>query len=134
MELVTSLLTFAKGVFPATVGSIIAVWRKRKEVKFEEMSVYQKVSMLVVIISAIVIGVCIGKWVGGAIALYFGVEQGVQMVLIEFATALNGLKIVDSLIKSAESALDIVTENVPILINKVVGAISDKIDKLFGKK
>lgn len=134
MELVTSLLTFAKGVFPATVGSIIAVWRKRKEVKFEEMSAYQKVSMLVVIISAIVIGVCIGKWVGGAIALYFGVEQGVQMVLIEFATALNGLKIVDSLIKSAESALDIVTENVPILINKVVGAISDKIDKLFGKK
>ena len=134
MELVTSLLTFAKGVFPATVGSIIAVWRKRKEVKLEEMNDFQRMSLVIVIICAIIVGVCIGKWVGGAIALYFGIEQGVQVVLIEFATALNGLKIVDSLIKGAESALDIVTENIPILINKVVSAISDKIDKLFGKK
>ena len=134
MELVTSLLTFAKGVFPATVGSIIAVWRKRKEVKFEEMSMYQKASMLVVILCAIVVGVCIGKWVGGAIALYFGIEQGVQVILIEFATALNGLKIVDSLIKGAESALDIITENIPIIANKIVDAISGKIDKIFGKK
>ena len=134
MELVTSLLTFAKGVFPATLGSIIAVWRKRKEVKFEEMSMYQKTSMLVVILCAIVVGVCIGKWVGGAIALYFGIEQGVQVILIEFATALNGLKIVDSLIKGAESALDIITENTPIIANKIVSAIGDKIDKIFGKK
>lgn len=133
MELVTSLLTFAKGVFPATIGSIIAVWRKRKEVKLEDMSTFQKFSMVFVVISAIIIGVCIGKWVGGAIGLYFGIEQSVQMILIEFVTALNGLKIVDSLIKGAESALDIVTENIPVLINKVVKAISDKIDKLFGK-
>lgn len=133
MELVTSLLTFAKGVFPATIGSIIAVWRKRKEVKLEDMSTFQKFSMVFVVISAIIIGVCIGKWVGGAIGLYFGIEQSVQMVLIEFVTALNGLKIVDSLIKGAESALDIVTENIPVLINKVVKVISDKIDKLFGK-
>lgn len=133
MELVTSLLTFAKGVFPATIGSIIAVWRKRKEVKLEDMSTFQKFSMVFVVISAIIIGVCIGKWVGGAIGLYFGIEQSVQMILIEFVTALNGLKIVDSLIKGAESALDIVTENIPVLINKVVKVISDKIDKLFGK-
>lgn len=134
MELITSLLTFSKAIFPATLGSLIAVWRKRKEVEFTNMSVYQKASIVITAICAVIIGVCIGKWLGGAIAIHFGVEQGIQIILIEFATALNALKIIDSLIKSAESALDIVTENVPILINKVVGAISDKIDKLFGKK
>ena len=75
MELVTSLLTFAKGVFPATVGSVIAVWRKRKEVKLEEMNDFQRMSLVIVVICAIIVGVCIGKWVGGAIALYFGIEQ-----------------------------------------------------------
>lgn len=134
MELITSLLSMSKGFFPAFLGSLIAVWRKRKEVKFDEMTAYQKASMLIVVICAIVVGVCIGKWVGGAIALYFGVELEMQIILIEFITALNGLKIVDSMIKGAESALDIVTENVPILINKIVSNISDKIDKIFGKK
>ena len=134
MEILTSLLTFAQGVFPATLGSIIAVWRKRKEVKLNDMSAFQKVSLIFVVLCAIVIGVCIGKWVGGALAIYFGITEGLQLILIEFATALSGLKIVDSFIKSSESALDIVTENVPKLINKVVEAISSKIDKFFGNK
>lgn len=134
MEFLTTALTFSKAIFPAVLGSIIAVWRKREEVKFSEMNAYQRFSFAFVILFAIVIGVCIGKWLGGAIALYFGVEQEIQIILIEFATALNGLKIIDSLIKSAESALDIVTENVPKLINKVVEAISSKIDKIFGNK
>lgn len=98
------------------------------------MSASQKLAMFVVVICAIVVGVCIGKWVGGAVALYFGIEEGFQLILIEFATALNGLKIVDSFIKWAESALDIVTENVPIIANKIVSIISDKIDRIFGKK
>lgn len=134
MELITGLLAFSKGIFPATLGSLIAVFRKRKEVDAKDMDNYQRVTLFVVVVSAIIVGVCIGKWVGGAIALYFGVEQGVQIILIEFATALNGLKIVDSLIKSAESALDILTENVPKLISKIVDAISDKIDKVLGRK
>ena len=61
MEILTSLFSLSKGFFPAFVGSIIAVWRKRKEVKFEEMTAYQKFAMLFVIVCAIVIGVCIGK-------------------------------------------------------------------------
>lgn len=134
MEFLTGFLTFAKGVFPATLGSILAVWKKRKDVKLSEMSASEKLSMVVVVVAAIIVGVCIGKWVGGAIGLYFGVEQEVQLILIEFATALSGLKIIDSFSKSVESALDLVTENVPILFQKVIDAISDKIDKFFGKK
>lgn len=134
MELVTTLLVFAKSIFPATVGAIIAVWTKRKEVKIEEMSAVQKASMFVVMICAIVVGVCIGKWVGGAIALYFGVQQELHLIILEFVTALNGLKLVDSVIKGADSALDILTQSVPVIINKVVEAITDRIDKIIGKK
>lgn len=133
MELVTSFLAFAKSIFPTVIGSVIAIWRKRNEVNFREMDAYQKASMLLVALFAIVVGVCIGKWVGGAVAAYYGTTPMIT-TLIEFVTALNGLKIVDSAIKSVEAALDIVTKNVPVLMGNIVELISDKIEKIFGKK
>lgn len=133
MELITSFLAFAKGIFPATIGSVIAVWRSRNEVNFREMDIYQKMSMFLVALFAIMVGVCIGKWVGGAVAAYYTTTPMIT-TLIEFVTALNGLKIVDSLIKSVESALDIITKNVPVLIGNLVEIVSDKIEKIFGKK
>ena len=133
MELITSFLAFTKGIFPAAIGSVIAVWRKRNEVNFREMDAYQKASMILVALFAILVGVCIGKWVGGAVAAYYTTSPMIT-TLIEFVTALNGLKIVDSAIKSVEAALDIVTKNVPVLVGNVVELISDKIEKIFGKK
>ncbi|WP_378347347.1 hypothetical protein [Acinetobacter baumannii] len=133
MEFLTSFIAFAKGVFPAAVGSVIAVWRKRNEVNFREMDAFQKASMISVALFAILVGICIGKWVGGAVAAYYTTSPMIT-TLIEFVTALNGLKIVDSAIKSVEAALDIVTKNVPVLVGNVVELISDKIEKIFGKK
>lgn len=133
MEFLTSFIAFAKSVFPAAIGSVIAVWRKRNEVNFREMDAFQKASMLAVALFAILVGICIGKWVGGAVAAYYTTSP-VITTLIEFVTALNGLKIVDSAIKSVEAALDIVTKNVPVLVGNVVELISDKIEKIFGKK
>ncbi|AYD82387.1 hypothetical protein Aci011_054 [Acinetobacter phage vB_AbaM_B09_Aci01-1] len=133
MEFLTSFIAFAKGIFPATIGSVVAVWRKRNEVNFREMDAYQKASMILVALFAILVGVCIGKWVGGAVAAYYTTTP-IITTLIEFVTALNGLKIVDSAIKSVEAALDIVTKNVPVLVGNVVELISDKIEKIFGKK
>lgn len=133
MEFLTSLIAFTKTVFPAALGSVVAVWRKRNEVNFREMDAYQRLSMLLVALFAIVVGVCIGKWVGGAVAAYYTTSE-IITTLIEFVVALNGLKIVDSLIKSVESALDIITKNVPLLMGNIVEMISDKIEKIFGKK
>lgn len=133
MEFLTSFLAFAKTVFPATLGSVIAVWRKRNEVNFKEMDAFQKASIFLVALFAVLVGVCIGKWVGGAISAHYAVSEPTA-ILIELAVALNGLKIIDSAIKSVESALDVVTKNVPILANTVIEAVSDKIGKMFGKK
>jgi len=133
MEILTSFLAFFKGIFPALMGSLIAIWRKKDGVHFGDKTLGQKLTLTFVIVCAMIVGVCIGKWVGGAVVAYFGVEQSMQIILIEFISALNGLKIVDSMVKSGESTLDIITENVPIFINKVFEAISDKIDKFFKK-
>lgn len=134
MELITSFLTFASGYFPATLGSLIAVWRKKQDVKFRELDNAQKFSMIAVAIVAIIIGICIGTWAGGAIVSYFGITGIFQIYLIQFATALNGLKIVDSLIASSEKSLDIITESIPKVVSSVMEIISDKITKIFGKK
>lgn len=130
---IAGVYLFLKSIFPATVGSVIATWRKRTDFNYREMDAFQKASLLFVALFAIVVGVCIGKWVGGAIAAFYATPD-VITVVIEFATALNGLKLVDSTIKGVEMILDSFLKNLPVLLNTIIDTISKKIEKIFGNK
>lgn len=129
-----ALLALSKANAPAIVGALLAVWRRKDGVKFEEMDAMQKIQTILVALCAIVIGVCIGKWIGGVIALYFSIASTAPNMLIEFIVALNGLKIIDSITKSADASLDILTENIPMLVKRVINIVIEKIDRFFGKK
>lgn len=129
-----ALLTLAKANAPAIIGALLAVWKRKDGVSFDEMDAMQKAQTLLVALCAIVIGVCIGKWIGGIIALYWSISSTVPNMFIEFVIALNGLKIIDSITKSADASLDILTENVPMLVKRIISNLIEKIDQFFGKK
>ena len=129
-----ALLTLAKANAPAIIGALLAVWKRKDGVSFDEMDAMQKTQTLLVALCAIVIGVCIGKWIGGIIALYWSISSTVPNMFIEFVIALNGLKIIDSITKSADASLDILTENVPMLVKRIISNLIEKIDQFFGKK
>ena len=128
------IFSVVKEYFPATLGAIIGAWNKRGEkgsLKYLlETSSFDKLSITFIALFAIVVGVCIGKWVSVALAGYYELPEHVVPVL-EFITALNGIKIVDSVVKGVDKSLDVISEKLPSLVSTVLDTLSDKIKKWF---
>ena len=121
--------------FPATLGAIIGAWNKRGEKNslkhLLSTTSLDKLSVTFIAIFAIVIGVCIGKWVSVALVGYYDLPTHVIPVL-EFVTALNGIKLVDSVVKGVDKSLDVVAEKLPKLVSSLLDTLSDKFKKWFG--
>ena len=121
--------------FPATLGAIIGAWNKRGEKNslkhLLSTTSIDKLSVTFIAIFAIVIGVCIGKWVSVALVGYYDLPTHVIPVL-EFVTALNGIKLVDSVVKGVDKSLDVVAEKLPKLVSSLLDTLSDKFKKWFG--
>ena len=128
------IFSVVKDYFPATLGAIIGAWNKRGEkgsLKYIlETSSFDKLSITFIALFAIIVGVCIGKWVSVALVGYYELPEHVVPVL-EFITALNGIKIVDSVVKGVDKSLDVISEKLPSLVSTVLDTLSDKIKKWF---
>ena len=123
-----------KEYFPATLGAIIGAWNKRGEkgsLKYLlETSFFDKLLITIIAAFAILVGISIGKWVSVALVGYYELPEHVVPVL-EFVTALNGIKIVDSVVKGVDKSLDVISEKLPSLVSTVLDTLSDKIKKWF---
>ena len=128
------IFSVVKEYFPATLGAIIGAWNKRGEkgsLKYLlETSSFDKLSITFIALFAIIVGVCIGKWVSVALVGYYELPEHVIPVL-EFITALNGIKIVDSVVKGVDKSLDVISEKLPSLVSTALDTLSDKIKKWF---
>ena len=128
------IFAVVKEYFPATLGAIIGAWNKRGEkgsLKYIlETSSFDKLLITIIALFAIIVGVCIGKWVSVALVGYYELPEHVVPVL-EFVTALNGIKIVDSVVKGVDKSLDVISEKLPSLVSTVLDTLSDKIKKWF---
>ena len=129
------IFSVVKDYFPATLGAIIGAWNKRGEKNslkhLLSTTSIDKLSVTFIAIFAIVIGVCIGKWVSVALVGYYDLPTHVIPVL-EFVTALNGIKLVDSVVKGVDKSLDVVAEKLPKLVSSLLDTLSDKFKKWFG--
>ena len=129
------IFSVVKEYFPATLGAILGAWNKRGEkgsIKYLlETNLSDKLSVTVIALFAIIVGVCIGKWVSVALVGYYALPTHVIPVL-EFVTALNGIKLVDSVVKGVDKSLDVVADKLPKLVSNILDTLSDKFKKWFG--
>lgn len=123
-----------KEYFPATLGAIIGAWNKRGEkgsLKYIlETSSFEKLLITIIAAFAILVGISIGKWVSVALTDYYDLPEHVVHI-IEFVTALNGIKLVDSTLKGVDKSLDVISEKLPSLVSTALDTLSDKIKKWF---
>ena len=128
------IFSVVKEYFPATLGAIIGAWNKREEkgsLKYLlGTSSFDKLLITIIAAFAILVGISIGKWVSVALTGYYDLPEHVIPVL-EFVTALNGIKIVDSVVKGVDKSLDVISEKLPSLVSTVLDTLSDKIKKWF---
>lgn len=132
---VDQIFSVVRDYFPATVGAILGAWNKRGEKNsiqhILKTDYLDKLSITFIALFAIVVGVCIGKWVSVALVGYYDLPTHVIPVL-EFVTALNGIKLVDSVVKGVDKSLDVVAEKLPKLVSNILDTLSDKFKKWFG--
>ena len=129
------IFAVVKEYFPATLGAILGAWNKRGEkgsLKYLlETSSFDKLLITIVAAFAILVGISIGKWVSDALIGYYDLPQHVVPIL-EFVTALNGIKLVDSVLKAVDKTLDIINEKLPNAFSNILDTIEAKIKKWFG--
>ena len=129
------IFSVVKEYFPATLGAILGDWNKRGEKNhlkhLLQTSVLDKLSVTVIALFAIIVGVCIGKWVSVALVGYYDLPPH-SIPVLEFVTALNGIKLVDSVVKGVDKSLDVVADKLPKLVSNILDTLSDKFKKWFG--
>ena len=129
------IFSVVKDYFPATLGAILGAWNKRGEKNhlkhLLQTSVLDKLSVTVIALFAIIVGVCIGKWVSVALVGYYDLPPH-SIPVLEFVTALNGIKLVDSVVKGVDKSLDVVADKLPKLVSNILDTLSDKFKKWFG--
>lgn len=129
------IFSVVKDYFPATLGAILGAWNKRGEkgsLKYLlETNLSDKLSVTIIALFAIIVGVCIGKWVSVALVGYYELPPH-SIPVLEFVTALNGIKLVDSVVKGVDKSLDIVAEKLPKIVSNILDTIADKFKKWFG--
>lgn len=131
---IDQIVSVVRDYFPATVGAILGAWNKRGEKNsiqhILKTDCLDKLSITFIALFAIIVGVCIGKWVSVALVGYYELPEHVIPVL-EFITALNGIKLVDSVVKGVDKSLDVMAEKLPKLVSNVIDTLSDKVKKWF---
>ena len=129
------IFSVVKEYFPATLGAILGAWNKRGEKNrlkhLLQTSVLDKLSVTLIALFAIIVGVCIGKWVSVALVGYYEIPPH-SIPVLEFVTALNGIKLVDSVVKGVDKSLDVIAEKLPKLVSSGIDLLTDKIKKWFG--
>jgi len=132
---VEQIFSVIKEYFPATLGAIIGAWNKRGEKNsiryLSSASIVEKISITSVALFAITVGMCIGKWVSVALVEYYDIPEYIIPIL-EFVTALNGIKLVDSVLKGVDKSLQIVDEKLPKFVSNILDSIEVKLKKWFG--
>ena len=129
------IFSVIKGYFPATLGAILGAWNRRGEkgsLKYLiKADLSDRLSVTTIALFAIVLGVCIGKWVSVALVGYYELPPH-SIPVLEFVTALNGIKLVDSVVKGVDKSLDVIAEKLPKLVSSGIDLLTDKIKKWFG--
>lgn len=129
------IFSVVKDYFPATLGAIVGAWNKRGEKNslknLLQTSTLDKLSVTFIAVFAIIVGISIGRWVSVALVGYYDLPEHVIPIL-EFVTAMNGIKLVDSVVKGVDKSLDVAAEKLPKLVSSILDSLSDKFKKWFG--
>lgn len=104
----TSIIGLLKFLYPSLIGSSLAVWYKRNDIKWKEKTLAEKVFYSLVGVGAIVVGVSIGLALGNALIIYFGLVEYWYCFGVYMFSSLSSLKLLDAIVKNSDDILSTV--------------------------
>lgn len=104
----TSIIGLLKFLYPSLIGSALAVWYKRNDIKWKEKTLDEKIFYSFVGIAAIVVGVSIGLALGNSLIIYFGLVEYWYCFGVYMFSSLSSLKLLDAIVKNSDDILSTV--------------------------
>lgn len=126
------VLAFLKALFPSAFGAILAVWYKRGEVTWSDLTFSRKAFLCLMVIFAFIVGTLISHYLSGALLEYTTIpHDSWQADSLKIFLGISSLKILDHTIKNVDPLLETIFKNVNSILTLVFNGISQRIKSIF---
>ncbi|QEP53226.1 putative holin [Acinetobacter phage BS46] len=122
----TSLIGLLKFLYPSLIGSALAVWYKRNDIKWKEKTLDEKIFYSFVGIAAIVVGVSIGLALGNSLIIYFGLVEYWYCFGVYMFSSLSSLKLLDAIVKNSDDILSTVFNGIKDVVTTFFETITSR--------
>ena len=122
------VLAFFKALFPSAFGAILAVWYKRGEVTWSDLSPKRKFLLCILVVMAFIVGTLTSHYLSGAILEQTTIpHDSWQADSLKIFIGISSLKILDHTIKNVDPLLETIFKNINSIINLIFKGITNKI-------
>lgn len=122
----TSIIGILKFLYPSLIGSALAVWYKRNDIKWKEKTLYEKIFYSFVGIAAIVVGVTIGLALGNSLIIHFGLVEYWYCFGVYMFSSLSSLKLLDAIVKNSDDILSTVFNGIKDVVTTFFETITSR--------
>lgn len=115
-----TILVMLKWLAPSFMGSVMALYKRAKDVELDDLKTSQKVKLVLLGFGGLIMSIYISYLLGGSILEAFHMQGfNFRAMLIYFVLSFSALKLVDA-----------VAENLDLWIDKLANIVSTIIDNL----
>lgn len=126
------ILAFLKAIFPSALGAILAVWYKRGEVTWSDLSFTRKLFLCFMVLVAFICGTLISHYLSAAILEPTTIPMDSWRADgLKIFIGISSLKLIDHTIKNIDPLLETIFKNVHSIVNLFFTGLTTKIKSWF---
>ena len=126
------ILAFLKAIFPSALGAILAVWYKRGEVTWSDLSFTRKLFLCFMVLVAFICGTLISHYLSAAILEPTTIPMDSWRADgLKIFIGISSLKLIDHTIKNIDPLLETIFKNVHSIVNLFFTGLTKKIKSWF---
>lgn len=126
------ILAFLKALFPSALGAILAVWYKRGEVTWSDLSFTRKLFLCFMVLVAFICGTLISHYLSAAILEPTTIPMDSWRADgLKIFIGISSLKLIDHTIKNIDPLLETIFKNVHSIVNLFFTGLTTKIKSWF---
>lgn len=126
------ILALLKTLFPSALGAMLAVWYKKDQVTWSDLTIMQKFTLCLFIVVAFLIGTLISHYVSNAILEVISIPtDSWQADSLKIFIGLSSLKLIDHTVKNVDPLLDTIFSNIHNIVVVILSGIKERLKKFF---
>lgn len=126
------ILAFLKAIFPSALGAVLAVWYKRGEVTWSDLSFTRKLFLCFMVLVAFICGTLISHYLSAAILEPTTIPMDSWRADgLKIFIGISSLKLIDHTIKNIDPLLETIFKNVHSIVNLFFTGLTTKIKSWF---